>query len=60
LNEDEDEAIEKEIEERFKEEFGNFKECFDAVLMSNYFEKTKIKLEITRFCIFISFFILLK
>jgi hypothetical protein len=39
LNEDEDEAIEKELEERYKEEFGNFTECFDAVLMSNYFEK---------------------
>jgi hypothetical protein len=57
LNEDEDEAIDKELEERYKEEFGNFTEYFDAVLMSNYFEKMKIKLEISGFCIFHFYFI---
>jgi hypothetical protein len=43
LNEDEDEVIEKELKEKYKEELGNFKECFDAVFMSKFFDKMKLK-----------------
>jgi hypothetical protein len=43
LNEEEDEVIEKELEERYKEERGNLKDWFDSVVMSEYFEKMKIK-----------------
>jgi hypothetical protein len=40
-NKVDNEVIENELEERFKEELGYFKDFFDAVLMSKCFEKIK-------------------
>jgi hypothetical protein len=39
----EEEGIEKETEERYKYELGNFKNCFDPIFMSRCFEKMKIQ-----------------
>jgi GTPase SAR1 family protein len=43
LDENEDEIIEKELEEKYKEELVNFNNCFDTVRKSKCFDKMKMQ-----------------